>query len=89
MKHLSRFAPWINRAVLAAAALIFTTIGLRYIADPVRAAAATGVTRGPSLTLGTASIRYRMCEIEYEGSSRLNRYCNLRQQSNSEPRLKV
>jgi hypothetical protein len=38
-----RFAPWINRLVLAAATLIFTMIGLRYIADPVGASAVTGV----------------------------------------------
>lgn len=43
MKNLSHFAPWINRLVLGATTLIFTMVGLRYIADPVRAAAATGV----------------------------------------------
>jgi hypothetical protein len=35
--------------VLAAATLIFTMIGLRYIADPVRASAATGVTLNSGL----------------------------------------
>jgi Domain of unknown function (DUF4345) len=49
MKPLARFAPWMNRLVLAAATLIFTMIGMRYIADPVRASAATGVTLGSGL----------------------------------------
>ena len=43
MTRLLKSAPWINRLVLAAATLIFATIGLRYVADPVNASAATGV----------------------------------------------
>jgi hypothetical protein len=49
MNHFSRFAPWVNRLVLAAATLIFTMIGLRYIVDPVPASAATGVTLNSAL----------------------------------------
>ncbi len=41
-ERYSRFALWINRLVLAAASFIFTMIGMRYILDPVHAAAATG-----------------------------------------------
>jgi Domain of unknown function (DUF4345) len=44
MTRLLNSAPWINRLVLVAATFIFATIGLRYIADPVGASAATGVT---------------------------------------------
>jgi hypothetical protein len=58
MKHFSRFAPWINRLVLAAATLVFTTIGLRYIADPVRASAATGVTLTSGLAATTTRIGF-------------------------------
>ena len=47
MKPVARFAPWINRLVLVAAALVFTRIGLRYVVDPVRTLAAIGVTVGP------------------------------------------
>ena len=58
MKHFSRFAPGINRLVLAAATLIFTTISLRYIADPVRASAAAGVTLGSGLAATTTRIGF-------------------------------
>jgi hypothetical protein len=49
-------APWINRLVLGATTLIFTMIGLRYITDPVRASAATGV----ALTSGLAATTTRI-----------------------------
>lgn len=39
----ARFAPWIGRLVLAAASVIFTAIGMRYITDPVDASAKKGV----------------------------------------------
>jgi hypothetical protein len=44
MTRLLNSAPWINRLVLMAATFVFAAIGLRYIADPVTASAATGVT---------------------------------------------
>lgn len=44
MKTLWRFAPWINRLVLLAATFIFAMVGLRYIINPVQAAAATDVS---------------------------------------------
>jgi len=56
MRNFQRFAPWINRLVLAAATLIFTMIGLRYISDPVRAAAATGATLNSALATTTTRI---------------------------------
>jgi hypothetical protein len=56
MRSLQRFAPWINRLVLLAATLIFTMIGLRYISDPVRAAAASGATLNSSLATTTTRI---------------------------------
>ena len=55
MQSYSRFAPWINRMVLGAATLIFTMIGMRYIADPVRASADVGVTL--TTGLGTTTMR--------------------------------
>jgi len=58
MRSLQRFAPWINRLVLASATLIFTMIGLRYISDPVRAAAATGATLNSALATTTARIGF-------------------------------
>jgi hypothetical protein len=58
MRSFQRFAPWINRLVLAAATLIFTLIGLRYISDPVRAAAATGATLNSALATTTTRIGF-------------------------------
>src|SRR5690242_6945216 len=52
------FAPWINRLVLAAATIIFMTIGLRYIADPVGASAATGVSLHGKLAITTTRIGF-------------------------------
>jgi Domain of unknown function (DUF4345) len=56
MKRLARFAPWINRLVLAGATLVFTMIGLRYITDPVHASAETGVTLGSALAVTTTRV---------------------------------
>jgi hypothetical protein len=58
MRSVQRFAPWINRLVLAGATLIFTMIGLRYISDPVRAAAATGATLNSALATTTTRIGF-------------------------------
>jgi hypothetical protein len=58
MKRFSRFAPWINRLVLAAATLIFMRIGLRYIADPVQASAATGVALSSGLAATTTRVGF-------------------------------
>jgi len=58
MRSFQRFAPWINRLVLAAATLIFTMIGLRYISDPVSAAAATGATLNSALAMTTTRIGF-------------------------------
>ena len=58
MNRLQTFAPWINRIVLAAATLIFTMIGMRYIANPVQAAAATGATLNTPLAVTTTRIGF-------------------------------
>ncbi len=58
MKPMSRAALWINRVVLGAATLIFTMIGLRYIADPVHASAVTGVTLNDGLAVTTTRIGF-------------------------------
>src|SRR5579862_4584540 len=55
---MTRFAPWIQRIVLAGATLVFTMIGLRYIADPVQAAAATGATLNTALAATTTRIGF-------------------------------
>jgi len=40
---LSSLGPWISRIVMVPPALIMTLVGVRYIVDPVHAAARTGV----------------------------------------------
>ena len=55
---MNRFAPWIHRIVLTAATAIFGAIGMRYIADPVQAAAATGATLHTALAATTARIGF-------------------------------
>ena len=54
----SRLALWINRLVLAAATAIFTAIGLRHIADPVGASAATGAALNSALAITTTRIGF-------------------------------
>jgi uncharacterized protein DUF4345 len=56
VKTFSRFAPWINRLVLAGATFVFAMIGLRYVSDPVHAAAETGVSLGSALALTTTRV---------------------------------
>ena len=56
MKRLTRFAPWISRAVLAGATLIFSMIGLRYITDPVHYSAEIGVSLGSALASTTTRV---------------------------------
>jgi hypothetical protein len=58
MKHFFRFAPWINRLVLGAATLIFTMIGVRHIADPVRASAAAGIVLNSGLAATTTRVGF-------------------------------
>lgn len=58
MKRLFSIAPWINRAVLGAASVIFTMIGMRYLADPAGAAANTGVTLTSALAATTTRIGF-------------------------------
>jgi len=58
MNRLTTFAPWINRIVLAAATFVFTMIGIRYIADPVHAAAATGAILNTPLAVTTTRIGF-------------------------------
>jgi hypothetical protein len=53
-----RFVPWIYRLVLAAATLIFTVIGLRYIVDPAQASAAVGMSLNSALASTTARVGF-------------------------------
>jgi len=50
--RLCRFTPWLIRLILGAATLIFTLIGVKYITDPVRAAASFNISLGsaPAIT---------------------------------------
>ena len=56
--RFSRFAPVINRLALVAATLVFTMIGLRYITDPVRASADTGVALSSALAATTTRVGF-------------------------------
>jgi hypothetical protein len=56
MEQLTRFAPWISRAVLAGATLIFSMIGLRYITNPVHSSAEIGISLGSALASTTTRV---------------------------------
>jgi hypothetical protein len=56
MKRLTRFAPWLSRAVLAGATLIFSMIGLRNITDPVHNSAEIGIRLGSALASTTTRV---------------------------------
>lgn len=52
------WAPWIGRAVLTMATVIFAMIGFRYIGDPAGASAKTGVTLHTALAYTTTRIGF-------------------------------
>jgi hypothetical protein len=56
MKRLTRFAPWISRAVLAGATVIFSMIGLRNVTDPVHNSAEIGIRLGSALASTTTRV---------------------------------
>jgi hypothetical protein len=55
---MNRFAPSIQRIVLAAATFVFGAIGMRYIADPVQAATATGATLNTAFAVTTTRVGF-------------------------------
>jgi predicted membrane-bound mannosyltransferase len=55
---MNRFAPWIQRIVLAAAMFVFGAIGMRYVADPVQAATATGATLNTAFAVTTTRVGF-------------------------------
>jgi hypothetical protein len=55
---MNRFAPWIQRIVLAAATFVFGAIGMRYVADPVQAATATGATLNTAFAVTTTRVGF-------------------------------
>jgi hypothetical protein len=55
---MNRFAPWLQRIVLAAATFVFGAIGIRHIADPVHAATATGATLNTAFAVTTARVGF-------------------------------
>jgi hypothetical protein len=58
MAQYSRFAPWMNRVVLTAASLIFSMIGLRFIANPIGTSAARGMMLTTGLGATTARVGF-------------------------------
>ena len=58
MKNLSRWATLFSRLVLAAATLVFTMIGVRYVLNPAGAAAATGAVLNTPLALTTTRVGF-------------------------------
>jgi len=55
---MNRFAPWIQRIVLAAVTFVFGAIGMRYVADPVQAATATGATLNTAFAVTTTRVGF-------------------------------
>ncbi len=58
MSRISRFTPWMQRMVLSMSTLVFTMIALRYITNPVQAAAETGATLNSPLATATTRIGF-------------------------------
>ena len=58
MHRLWRFAPWLTRLILGAATLIFTLIGMKYIADPVRAAASFKISLGSAAAITSMRVGF-------------------------------
>ncbi len=58
MKSMNRLAPWLNRVVLVAASILFAAIAIRYIANPIQASIATGVTMSSGLATTTTRIGF-------------------------------
>jgi hypothetical protein len=44
MKTLWKVSPWISRLIIFAVACLFTMIGVKFVFDPLRAAADSGIT---------------------------------------------
>jgi hypothetical protein len=55
MSKLWRYEPWLVRFILLAPALVFTSIGVRFLVDPVGTAAASGFA--PASALGLTNLR--------------------------------
>jgi hypothetical protein len=55
---MNRFAPWIQRIMLTAATFVFGAIGMRYVADPVQAATATGATLNTAFAVTTTRVGF-------------------------------
>ena len=58
MYRLWRFTPWLNRLILSAATLIFTLIGVKYITDPVRAAASFNISLGSAAAVTSMRVGF-------------------------------
>ena len=58
MYRLWRFTPWLNRLILSAATLIFTLIGVKYITDPVRAAASFKISLGSAAAITSMRVGF-------------------------------
>ena len=58
MYRLWRFTPWLTRLILGAATLIFTLIGVKYITDPVRAAASFKISLGSAAAITSMRVGF-------------------------------
>jgi len=56
--RLWRFTPWLTRLILGAATLIFTLIGVKYITDPVRAAASFNISLGSAAAVTSMRVGF-------------------------------
>ena len=56
VKTAEQIAAWLNRFVLLATTVIFTAIGLRFVVDPARGAAESGISLGSALASTTARV---------------------------------
>lgn len=58
MEKVSRISIWFSRFVLLAAGILFTIIGVRYLANPVSAAGAFKITLGTSTAITNVRIGF-------------------------------
>ena len=58
MHPLWRFTPWLTRLILGAATLIFMLIGVKYLTDPVRAAASFKISLGSAAAITSMRVGF-------------------------------
>ncbi len=58
MYRLWRFTPWLTRLILGAATLLFALIGVKYVTDPVRAAASFKISLGSAAAITSMRVGF-------------------------------